>query len=183
MEDTKITELLFQKDERGLSALKAKYCRLMMKICRGLLRAAEDAEDVLNDSLLAVWESIPPSRPDDLAAYVCKISRRLSVNKLRYNTAKMRSSDMLTELDECVPYNYTPETAAEEAELSRAINDWLKSQSERQQKLFTLRYFYAETVKSAARACSMTENAGAAALMRMRKSLKSYLAERGMFYE
>lgn len=104
MENAKITELLFQRDERGLSALKSKYSRLMMKICRGLLRSAEDAEEVLNDSLLAVWESIPPARPDDLAAYVCKITRRKSVNRLRYNTAGMRNSDILTELDECVPY-------------------------------------------------------------------------------
>lgn len=183
MEDTKITELLFKKNEDGLSALKSKYGKLMMKLCRGLLKSSEDAEEVFNDSLLAVWESIPPARPDNLKAYVCKISRRQSVSRLRYNTAKMRSTDLLTELDECVPFGYTPESAAEEAELSRAINDWLKSQSERSQKLFALRYFYSETVKSAARACSMTENAGAAALMRMRKSLKSYLIERGMFYE
>lgn len=183
MEDTKITELLFQRNESGLSALKSKYSRLMMKLCRGLLKSAEDAEEVFNDSLLAVWESIPPARPDNLKAYVCKISRRQAVNRLRYNTAKMRSTDLLTELDECVPFDYTPETAAEEAELSQAINDWLKAQSERRQKLFALRYFYAETVKSASRACSMTENAGAAALMRMRRSLKNYLTERGMFYE
>lgn len=183
MEDAKITELLFQRDERGLSALKSKYSRLMMKICRGLLRSVEDSEEVLNDSLLAVWESIPPARPDDLAAYVCKISRRKSVNRLRYNTASMRNSDLLTELDECVPYDYTPENAAEEAELSRTINDWLKAQSERGRRLFTLRYFYGESVKTAARTCHMTENAGAAALMRMRKSLKNYLTERGMFYD
>lgn len=183
MEDTKITELLFKKNEDGLTALKSKYGKLMMKLCRQLLKSSEDAEEVFNDSLLAVWESIPPARPDNLKAYVCKISRRQSVSRLRYNTAKMRSTDLLTELDECVPFDYTPESAAEEAELSRAINDWLKSQSARQQKLFSLRYFYAETVKDAARACSMTENAGAAALMRMRKSLKSYLIERGMFYD
>lgn len=183
MEDTRITELLFQKNESGLSALKSKYGKLMMKICRRLLKSAEDAEEVFNDSLLAVWESIPPAQPDNLKAYVCKLSRRQSVNRLRYNTAKMRSTDLLTELDECVPFDYTPESAAEEAELARAINDWLKTQSERQQKLFALRYFYAETVKSAARACSMTENAGSAALMRMRRSLKNYLMERGMFYD
>lgn len=183
MEDAKITELLFRKDEGGLSALKAKYGKLMLKLCRRHLKSAEDAEEVFNDALLSVWESIPPARPDNLRAYVCKISRRQSVSRVRYNTAKMRSVDLITELDECVPFDYTPESAAEEAELSRAINDWLKSQSERGQKLFALRYFYAETVKSAARACSMTENAGAAALLRMRKSLKNYLIERGMFYE
>lgn len=180
MEDTKITELLFRKDEGGLSALKAKYGKLMLKLCR---RHLKSAEEVFNDALLAVWESIPPARPDNLRAYVCKISRRQSVSRVRYNTAKMRSTDLLTELDECVPSDYTPEGAAEEAELSRAINDWLKSQSERSQRLFALRYFYAETVKSASRSCSMTENAGAAALLRMRKSLKNYLIERGTFYE
>lgn len=183
MEDARITELLFKRDERGLAALKSKYNRLIMKICRGILRSAEDAEECVSDTMLAVWNSVPPEKPDNLTAYVCKIARRKSVDKLRYNTADMRNFDLMEELDECIPYNHTPESAAEESELSRAIGDWLKSQNERSRKLFTLRYFYAESVKEAAKQCSMTENTASAALMRMRKSLKSYLIERGMFYE
>ena len=90
---------------------------------------------------------------------------------------------MLTELDECLPSGYSPEDEAEKAELSRALNDWLRSQNEKQRKLFTLRYFYMNSVKEAAKGCSMSVTAATSALSRMRGSLKKYLIERGMFYE
>lgn len=183
MENEKITELLFNRDERGLSALKSKYERLIMKIGLGMLHSRPDAEECANDTLLAVWNSIPPDRPDDLQAYVCKIARRKNIDKLRYNTAAARNLDLITELVECVPSGYSVEEKADAAELSGGISDWLKSQKEKPRKLFVLRYFYAESVKSAAHECGMRENSAAAVLMRMRKSLKNYLIERRMFYE
>ena len=183
MEDVKITQLLTSRDQTGLSELKRKYNRLILKVCRGILRSPEDAEECANDTLLAVWESIPPDRPDNLTAYVCKIARRKTIDKLRYNTAAMRSTELLTELDECLPSGYSTEDEAEKAELSAALNEWLRSLDERQQKLFTLRYFYMRTAKDAAKACSMTPTAATTALARLRGSLKKYLVERGLFYE
>ncbi|MCM1164700.1 MAG: sigma-70 family RNA polymerase sigma factor [Lachnospiraceae bacterium] len=183
MEDEKITELLTNRDQSGLAALKAKYSRLILKVCRGFLRSPEDAEECANDTLLAVWEKIPPDRPENLAAYICKIARRRAVDKLRYNTAAMRSTELMTELDECLPSRYSTEDEAEKAELSAALNEWLKSLDERRRRLFTLRYFYMRSAKDAAKACSMTPTAATTALARLRASLKQYLIERGLFYE
>ena len=95
MEDEKITELLTNRDQSGLAALKAKYGKLILKVCRGFLRS-EDAEECANDTLLAVWERIPPDRPDNLTAYICKIARRKTIDRLRYNTAAMRSPELMT---------------------------------------------------------------------------------------
>ncbi len=183
MEDEKITKLLTNRDQSGLAALKAKYSRLILKVCRGFLRSPEDAEECANDTLLAIWESIPPDRPENLTAYVCKIARRKTIDRLRYNTAAMRSAELMTELDECLPSGYSIEDEAEKAELSAALNDWLRSLDERKQRLFTLRYFYMQSAKEAARACSMTPTAATTALARLRASLKKYLIERGLFYE
>ncbi len=183
MEDENIIELLTNRDQRGLAALKTKYGRLILKVCRGFLRSHEDAEECANDTLLAVWENIPPDRPDNLTAYFCKIARRKTIDKLRYNTAAMRSTELMTELDECLPSGYSTEDEAEKAELSRVLNEWLQTLDERRQKLFTLRYFYMCPAKDAAKACSMTPTAATTALARMRGSLKKYLVERGLFDE
>lgn len=183
MEDEKITELLTNRDQSGLVELKAKYYRLILKVCRGFLRSPEDAEECANDTLLAVWERIPPDRPENLTAYVCKIARRRTIDRLRYNTAAIRNNELLTELDECLPSGYSTEDEAEKAELSEALNEWLKSLDERQQKLFTLRYFYMRSAKDAAKACSITPTAATTALARLRGSLKKFLDERGLFYE
>lgn len=183
MEDAGIMKKLTSRDQSGLAELRSKHGRLIKKVCRGILKSPQDIEEVENDVLLAVWEGIPKDDPEKLTAYICKIARRKSIDKLRYNTASIRNSALLTELDECLPSGYSPEDAAEKAELAAALNEWLKTQNDKQQKLFILRYFYMYSTKETAKACSMSQTAVTTALARLRGSLKNYLMERSMFYD
>ena len=183
MEDAGILKKLTSRDQSGLAELRSKHGRLIKKVCRNILKSPQDIEEVENDVLLAVWEGIPRDDPENLPAYICKIARRKAVDKLRYNTAAVRNSDLLTELDECLPSGYSPEDAAEKAELAAALNEWLKLQNDKQQKLFTLRYFYMYSTKETAKACSMSQTAVTTALARLRENLKKYLMERGLFYD
>ena len=52
MQDTAMTELLYNRDEKGLAALKSKHYKIMMKIALGSLSSPEDAEACVNDPLL-----------------------------------------------------------------------------------------------------------------------------------
>lgn len=183
MEDTMMTELLYNRDEKGLSELRSKYFKLLMKICRGILRSPEDAEECVNDALLAVWNSIPPDKPEKLLPYICRIARRKAVDRLRYNTAAIRNAELLTELDECTPSGYNVEDTAEKAELAAAINRWVKTLSDKHQRLFVLRYFSMCEIKEAARESGMSVTAATTALSRMRVSLKDYLIKGGFFNE
>ena len=183
MEDIMITELLYNRDEKGLAELKAKYSRLLMKIARGILKSSEDAEECVNDALYDVWNSIPPARPEKLLPYVCRITRRKAIDRLRYNKAAARNSDLLTELDECISANCDIENAAEKAELAAALNAWVKTLPDRQQRLFVYRYFSMYSVKDAAKGAGMSVTAATTALMRMRASLKDYLIKGGFFNE
>ena len=180
MEDARITKLLTDRDQAGLSEIKRKYGRLILKVCRGILRSPEDAEECANDTLLALWNSIPPEEPDDLKAYICRIARRKAINRFQYNTAAMRNADLLTELDECLPCKYSVEDAAELSELTAAVNEWLGTLDEKKRRLFVQRYFYMLSVKEAARSVSMTPTAAATALQRLRGSLKEFLKIREM---
>lgn len=184
MDDSEIIELLFLRDEQGLSELQSRFFPLIMKISLGILTSRTDAEECANDVLLSVWNAIPPERPDDLTAYVCKIARRLTLNKLRYNTAAKRNFDLLTELDECMPsHGGSPEVSAESAELSAAIDEWLDSLNEQKHRLFMLRYFYLQPLAETAKMCGISRTAAASSLLRLRRSLKRFLTERGLFYE
>lgn len=181
MTDNEIIELLESRSEKGLSELSKKFTKLIMKITRGILSSQTDAEECANDTLLAVWNAIPPDKPDNLTAYICKIARRKTINRLRYNTAPIRNTDLLTELDECLPSNArSVEKAAELSELTEALNGWLDTLSEQHKRLFMERYFNAQTIKDAAKACSMSLTAATSALSRMRASLKAYLDERSL---
>lgn len=179
MDDAVISDRLANRDQSGLFELKSKYGKLIANVCRSVLKSPQDVEEVENDTLLAVWEGIPRDNPENLTAYVCKLARRKAVDKLRYNTAAMRNTDLLTELDECLPSASSIEDAAERAELGEALNAWLKSLDEKQRKLFTLRYFYMYSTKEAARECSISQTAATSALSRLRGSLKKHLTERG----
>lgn len=183
MDDNKITELLFSNDESGLNEVQKKYGSLIRKICGGILRSRTDAEECANDTLQAVWDGIPPSKPDNLAGFICKIARRISVSRVRYNTAAIRNSDLLTELDDCIPASFSVEEAAENAELSEILNNWLRALPEKKQRLFVLRYYYMKTVRESARECGMSESSAQNTLMKLRGSLKKYLIERGIFHE
>lgn len=183
MDDSLICDRLANRDQSALRELKSKYGRLIASVCRSVLKSPQDIEEVENDVLFALWEGIPRDDPENLTAYICRIARCKAVDKLRYNTAAARNSDLLTELDECLPSDSSPEDAAEKAELSNALNAWLLTLDQRQRKLFTLRYFYMYGAKDAARECSMSRTAATTALMRLRGSLKKYLTERGFLYE
>lgn len=183
MEDYAIMEKLSSRDQSGLEEISLKHGRLIRKICRSILKSPQDVEEVENDVLLAVWEGLKNEKPASLVGYICKIARRRAINKLRYNTAAARNSDLLEELDETLPSGYSPESEAEREELAEALNAWLKTQSEKHQRLFILRYFNMCSVNETARACSMSKTAVTTSLDRLRKSLKKYLTERGMFYD
>lgn len=183
MNDAKIVELLYSNDERGLAEVQRKYGTLIGRVCGTALRSRTDAEECANDTLKAVWDAIPPAKPDSLAGFICKLARRIAVSRIRYNTAQMRNSDLLGELDECIPSGHSVEEAAEMSELSDALNDWLGTLPEKQRLLFLKRYYYFESVKEAARELGISATAASTALMRLREQLKGYLIERKMFYE
>lgn len=184
MEDSEIIELLTQRDERGLAELQNKYSRLIMKIGIGVLGSREDAEDCANDTLLRVWNAVPPDEPENLTAYVCKIARRIVLNRLRYNSAASRSCELIGELEDCMPSGgHSVEQAAEDSELSAAVGEWLNTLDKRQHKLFMLRYFYMQSVRDSAAACGMSESSAGNMLARLRKSLKKILIERGFCNE
>lgn len=84
MEDSKIIELFFERSERAIAELSDKYGKLCMKIAMNILNNTEDAEECVNDSFLAVWNMVPPERPDHLLAFLIRIVRNYSINRYKY---------------------------------------------------------------------------------------------------
>ncbi len=180
MDDKQIIALLNERKEEGLSELKQKYNRLILKVLRGILDSSQDVEECADDVLLDVWDRIPPDDPNDLAAYVCKIARRRSIDKFRYNTAECRNKELITELDECIPSGISVEEQ-DYGELSKLLSKWLNSLDKCSRRLFTLRYFFGDTVKNSAKECGISQTAASSTLMRLRQKLKIFLTERGYF--
>ena len=63
-EDNEIVGLFYMRNEKAIEETGGKYGGLMKKISRNILKDPRDAEECYNDSLCAVWNAIPPAKPD-----------------------------------------------------------------------------------------------------------------------
>ena len=86
MEDLKIVNMLVSRDENGLVEAEKQYGKLCHYVANNILKSPPDAQECVNDTLLRAWNSIPPTVPDRLGAYLSKISRNLAIDK--YNAQK-----------------------------------------------------------------------------------------------
>ena len=153
-----------------------------MNIAMNILHNREDSEECVNDTLLAAWNSIPPHRPENLSAFLGKLTRNFSINRYKANHAERRGGGefalSLEELDECIE---DPRTLGDDPEqLGRIISEFLYTQPKEMRQVFVRRYFHSESISDIAEYFDMTESKVKSILHRMRHSLKPYLTEHGI---
>ncbi len=175
--DTDIIDLYFARDERAITETDRRYGRACMQLSYNILENRPDAEECVSDTYLKTWNAIPPTRPQSLCAFVLRIVRNLSLDRLRRRTAARRDRGLtvsLSELEACLP-------AREEssAELSELLNGFLATLGERDRRLFLGRYWYGLSVKEVAAEWGMTPNAASQNLAKTRERLRAYLSEGG----
>lgn len=179
MEDQKIISMLFEREEAALTMLSKKYEKTCKKIARNILQNESDAEECVNDAYLAVWESIPPQKPDSLSAFLYRIVRNIATVRYHKNTAQKRNSfyDVaLDELEECLA---SEETASSE-ELALLLNEFLAGLKKEERIPFVKRYWYAQSVTEIAEELQTTAHFISVKLSRTRKKLKIFLEKKGV---
>lgn len=184
MEDNRIIELFYARSEQAIAELSNKYGAVCRRIARNILNSEHDSEECVNDGWLAVWNTVPPQRPDPLLTYVCRIVRNLATARLRYNTAQKRHSPYdvaLDELGDCFPSADDPAKALEAAEVSRAIDRFLAGLPQRDRVMFVRRYWYGDPPAAVARHFGVTAHYVSVRLSRLRERLKQHLIEEGVF--
>ena len=72
MTDKSIIKLFISRDEDAISAVTKKYGDLCLLIAMDRLPSREEAEEGVNDALIAPWHRIPGDKPRDLRAYIAK---------------------------------------------------------------------------------------------------------------
>ena len=177
MEDTRIIEMFFERDQQAIQELDTKYGKVCHKLSYNIVNNRYDAEECVNDAWLGAWNSIPPQRPDPLRAYVCRIVRNLSLKKLRANSALKRSSRFevsLSELEDCISAHSLDEQLAA-GELSAQINAFLAALRRDDRVMFVRRYWFAQPLSEIADAFGTTENNVSVRLGRIRRKLHTYL--------
>ena len=107
MDDAMIVDLYWDRNEQAIKESESKFGSYCHAIAYRILADQDDADESVNDTWLAAWESIPPHRPSVLSAYLGKLTRRISLNRWRDRNRDKRGGGevdlSLEELAECVP--------------------------------------------------------------------------------
>lgn len=155
-----------------------------MSIATGILNSREDAEECVNDAYLAVWNSIPPERPDSVAAYLYRIVRNIALMKYRYNTAEKRNSHYDVALDELAEFLKSADNVQnrmEAKELSALINRFLEKQKKIDRTIFIQKYWLLMDITEIAEEMGLSRNYVNVHLHRTRERLKKALGKEGYY--
>ena len=185
MDDNKIVELYWDRDERAIKETSDKYGSYCYSIAYHILNNHHESEECVNDTYLGAWKSIPPNKPEVLATYLGKITRRLSLKILRSKDTDKRGNGevaaSLDELKECIPSLETVESKLEYKELIRILNDFLASLPISERRVFVRRYWHAHSIAEICKQYGFSKSKVESMLHRTRKKLKKVLEQGGYF--
>lgn len=178
-EDQIIISMLQARDEQALKHIQTKYGALCYQIAYRMTGSREDAEEVVSDMLLRVWDLIPPNQPDNLCAYLTTLASRIAIKKYEHTHRLKRGgtqlSAVLDELSEILPSDTNVERDIEQRELTEALTAWLRTLPLERRRIFMQRYYLSESVQQIAVQNQMSVSAIKMILLRLRKNLKEYL--------
>lgn len=183
MNDEKIVELFWARDENAIRETETKYSDLCHYIARGILTLREDREECINDALLALWNSIPPERPKSLRAYLAAVVRNLALKKSRDNNAWKRGGQVRIVGEEFLSMMDDGTDLAADYETRRAaeiVNAFLKKISRDDRRIFVMRYWFGLSYRDITRHTGFGESRVKMSLSRTRKKLAEKLEKEGV---
>ncbi|MBQ9119383.1 MAG: RNA polymerase sigma factor [Lachnospiraceae bacterium] len=184
MSDEEIVMLYWSRKEEAVEKTAQKYGNYCYAIAYHILYNAEDAEECVNDTYLNAWNSIPPHRPEMLAGFLGKLTRRLALKRWRYKDAKKRGGGetelVLEELAECVASNEDVETELLQKELTASMERFLEELPVTERRVFVRRYWYMDSIKEISERFGFRKSKVESMLYRLRLRLRSRLEQEGM---
>ena len=182
MEDSAIVDLYWQRSERAIDESEQKYGAYCCTVAYNILSDSQDAEECVNDTWLGAWNAMPAARPARLGAFLCKITRNLSLDKLRHRTRLKRSGvvAVLEELRECLPDRSNEAETVERKELLAAVDAFLAELPVDERVAFVGRYWLMLPLQDMARQLHCREGTLKSSLYRTRKKLRRHLEQEGL---
>lgn len=184
MENKQILELFLRRDEGALAESERCFGYACTRLAQNILESGGDAEACTREALRLAWESIPPESPENLGAYLLKITRRLALERYNASHAAKRGTHLFTitmdELSECVSGQDTDfqkgfDRETVEVRVGARIRRFLDKQPREVRELFLCRYFYADSLGEISRRFGWSEDRIHTRLRRTRQRLRHFL--------
>ncbi len=185
MQDYEIVDLYWKREEGAIAETEKKYAKYLSKIAYNILSDYEDSKETVNETYLRAWNSMPTNRPTNLATYLGKITRQLSIDVYRTrNREKRKASEYGTsieELKEVLSTTDTVETVVDARNLAKHIEDYLQGISGQSRVIFVCRYYYMDSIRDISKYCGISESKVKSILYRTRLGLKTHLEKEGLW--
>ena len=185
MNDSQIVELYWQRDEQAIAETRVKYGQYCYAIAYRILNHHEDAEECVSDTYLDAWNAMPPHKPAVLSSFLGKITRRISLDRLRRNTAQKRGGGMvalsLDELGSCIPDGKSIDDRLHAEDLTRHIDTFLRSLPSTQRNVFICRYWFFDPISDIAKQFGYSESKVKSMLQRTLEKLRKHLEKEEIF--
>ena len=180
MEDSGIVELYFERSETAIHETGKKYGAYLQQVAYNILRNLDDTEEVINDTYMATWNAIPPTKPDNFKHFLSRITRNLSFDRLDYLNAGKRHA-LFVEMDECIPDRRNDlEDIWEAREIGRMLNQFLKTLDHRSCAVFLARYYYSYSINELAEQYALSNRQVKYLLSKTRSKLRSFFEKEGV---
>ena len=182
MEDSKIIELFFARDEDAIKHTDDTYGRRLYQLADNIVRNGQDAEESVSDTYLKAWNTIPPRKPQYFFAYIAKICRHFALDRLDWKNAAKRKAEVVSltkEMELCIPDTQRDRELAEK-ELGVILDAFLRTLTPENRVVFLRRYWYVDTIAEIAVRYGISESAVQMRLNRTRAKLCTYLEKEGI---
>lgn len=177
MEDYRIVDLYWARNETAIQETETKYGRMLGNTSYSLLSSREDAQECVNDTYIAAWNRMPQERPVYLGAYLTRIVRNISIGRFRSAHREKRggSPELIEELTECIPDNDSIDSQLENQRLAETVRRFVASLAEEKRAVFVRRYFWSQDISQIALETRLGESKVKTMLYRLRISLRELL--------
>ena len=183
MDDDKIVELYWERDEKAIEETDFKYKKYLFSIAYNIVHDRHDCEECLNDTYLGAWNAMPPSRPNVLKAFLTTITRRIAIKRyhsnMRQNVIPSEMTVSLSELEDFVAGDEDVSADFDAERLGHIISDFVRSLPERRQFIFMSRYYIADSIDTIASDLSLSRSMVHKELAAIRCALKEKLESEG----
>ena len=183
MEDTKIIELFWERNEQAVKETDTAYGRKLYVLSNNILNNREDAQECVSDTYMETWKLIPPKRPKYFYAFLASICRNVSFNRLDWRLAAKRNAEVVVltqEMEMCIP-DIRQEVEMDRRELRRVLESFLDSLTKESRLIFLRRYLYVDTVAEIAARYGISESKVKTQLHRTRAKLHTHLKKEGIY--
>ena len=181
LSDEEIIALYWDRDEQAISRTDEKYKKFLLSVAFNIVFDDQDCEECLNDTYIDAWNSMPPSKPALLQAFLATIMRRTAIDRYKSRKRQKRIASELTvslsELEEIIADER--DSSAETDELARLLSDFVRSLSDRRMYIFMSRYYFARPIGEIASLLCCSESTVNKEIAAIKRELKEKLMKEG----